>query len=114
MHAKRWAMSWWTAGLLRMHCHPPGAAAEVDHAMVCENAAKMTPIRYWALTGKKGMAECQRRADIMAVLLRLEISAVEVVVASILSSHRLKFPSRDRTSILMPDITSAIVLPLLR
>ena len=62
-----------------------GVAAEADHAMVCEKAAKMTQMRhdnranalrlvvstcscqstakprYRALAGKKGIVECQRR-----------------------------------------------------
>ena len=33
------------------------------------------------VTGKKVMVECQRRGDIVAVLPRLELSAVDVVVA---------------------------------
>ena len=71
--------------------------------MVCEKVAKMTQMRhddlanalrlvvsacscqsaaeprYRALAGKKGMVECQRRGDIVAVLPRL--AAVDVVVA---------------------------------
>ena len=73
--------------------------------MVCEKVAKMTQMRhnnlanalrlvvsagscqsaaeprYRALAGKKGMVECQRRGDIVAVLPRLELAAVDVVVA---------------------------------
>ena len=80
-------------------------AAEADHAVVCEKVAKMTQMRhdnlanalrlvvsaysyqsaaepcYRALAGKKGMVECQRRGDIVAVLPRLELAAVDVVVA---------------------------------
>ena len=37
--------------------------------------------RYRALAGKKGMVELQRRCDIVAVLPRLELAAVDVVVA---------------------------------
>ena len=37
--------------------------------------------RYRALAGKKGMVECHRRGDIVAVLPRLELEAVDVVVA---------------------------------
>ena len=81
--------------------------ADLDHTMVCEKVAKMTQMRhdnlanalrlvvsacscqsaaeprYGALAGKaaKGMVECQRRGDIMAVLPRLELAAVDVVVA---------------------------------
>ena len=79
-----------------------GVPAEADHAMVCEKVAKMTQMRpdnlanalrlvvstcsrqssaeprYRALAGKKGMVECQRRGDIVAVL--LELAAVDVVV----------------------------------
>ena len=82
-----------------------GDAAEADHAMVCEKVAKMTQMRHdnlatalrlvvsacscqsaaeprnRALAGKKGMVECQRRGDIVAVLPRLELAAVDVVVA---------------------------------
>ena len=73
--------------------------------MVCENIAKMTQMhhdnlasawhlvvsayscqseaepRYRALAGKKGMVKCQRRGDIVAVLPRFELAAVDVVVA---------------------------------
>ena len=41
----------------------------------------MAEPRYRALAGKKGMVECQRRGDIVAVLPRLELAAVDVVVA---------------------------------
>ena len=82
-----------------------GAAAEADHAMVCEKVAKMTQmrhdnlanasrlvlsacscqsaaeLRYRALACKKGIVECQRRGDIVAVLPRPELAAVDVVVA---------------------------------
>ena len=84
-----------------------GVAAEADHAMVCEKVVKMTQLqmrldtlaialrlvvsacschsaaepRYRALAGKKGMVECQFRGDIVAVLPRLELAAVDVVVA---------------------------------
>ena len=84
-----------------------GVAAEADHAMVCEKVAKMTQMhhdnlaksvrlvvstcscysaaepRYRALAGKKGMVECQRRGYIVAVLPRLELVAVDVVVAHV-------------------------------
>ena len=33
------------------------------------------------MAGKKGMVECQRRGDTVAVLPRLELAAVDVVVA---------------------------------
>ena len=80
-------------------------AAEADHAMVCEKVAKVTQMRHGNLAnalrlvvsacscqsaaeprgqaqaGKKGMFECQRRGDIVAVLPRLELAAVNVVVA---------------------------------
>ena len=82
-----------------------GVAAEADHAMVCEEVATMTQMRhdnlanalrlvvsacscqsaaeprYRALAGKKVMVECQRRGDIVAVLPRVELAAVDVVVA---------------------------------
>ena len=72
-----------------------GITAEEDHAMVCEKVAKMTQMRhdnlsnalrlvvfactrqsaaeprYRAVAGKKGMNECQRRGDIVAMLPRL-------------------------------------------
>ena len=37
--------------------------------------------RYRALAGKKGMVECQRRGDIVVALPRLELAAVDAVVA---------------------------------
>ena len=82
-----------------------GVAAEAGHAMVHEKVAKMTQMRhdcpanalclvvstcscesaaeprYRALASKKGMVERQRRADIVAVLPRLELASVDVVVA---------------------------------
>ena len=75
--------------------------------MVCEKVAKMTQMRhdnlantlrlvvsacscqsaaeprYRALDGKKGMVKCQRRGNIVAVLPRLELAAVDVVVAHV-------------------------------
>ena len=80
-----------------------GVAAEADHAMVCEKVAKMTQMRhdnlanalrlvfcacsfqsaaeprYRALVGNKGMVECQHRGNIVAVLPRLELAAVDMV-----------------------------------
>ena len=80
-----------------------GIAAEADHAMVCEKVAKMTQMRhdnlanalrlvfsacscqsaaeprYRALADKKGMVECQRQGDIVAVLPRLKVAAVDVL-----------------------------------
>ena len=47
-------------------------------ACCCQSAAEP---RYRALAGKKGMVECQRRGDIVAVLPRLELATVHVVVA---------------------------------
>ena len=82
-----------------------GVAATPDHAMVCKQVAKMTQMRhdhlahalrqvisaaslqsameprYRALAGKRGLVECNRRGDIVAVLPRLELAAVDVVVA---------------------------------
>ena len=63
--------------------------------MVCEKVAKMTLMRhnnlatafsaaeyrYRALAGKKGMVEYQRWGNIVAVLPRLELAAVDVMVA---------------------------------
>ena len=75
------------------------------YIMVCEKVAKITQIRHdnltnalhlvvsacsfqsapgprhQALAGRKGMFECQRLGDIVAVLPRLELAAVDVVVA---------------------------------
>ena len=82
--------------------------------MVCEKVAKMTQMRhdnlanalrlvvsacscqssaeprYRALAGKKGicMAECQRRGDTVAVLPRLELAAVDAVVAHAYASAK--------------------------
>ena len=82
-----------------------GIAGKADHALVCENVAKVSQMRhdilanasrqvvstctcqsaaepsYQALAGMKGMVECQRRGDIEAVLPRLRLAAVDVVVA---------------------------------
>ena len=82
-----------------------GVAAEADHANVCGKVAKMTQMGhdnlanalrlvvsacscrpaaepcYRALVGKKGMVEWQCRGDIVGVLPRLELAAVNVVVA---------------------------------
>ena len=82
-----------------------GVDAEADHAMVCEKVGKITQMRhdnltnalrlvvsacscqsaaeprYRAMASKKGMVECQRRGDIVAVLSRLELAAVDVAVA---------------------------------
>ena len=52
--------------------------SSVVSAGSCQSAAEP---RYRALAGKKGMVECQRRGDIVAVLPRLELAAVDVVVA---------------------------------
>ena len=82
-----------------------GVPAEADHAMVCEKVARMiqmrydnlanalrlvvsacscqsvAELRYRALAGKKSIVECQRRGDIVAVLPRYALAAVNVVVA---------------------------------
>ena len=50
----------------------------VVSACSCQSAAEP---RYRTLAGKKGMVECQRRGDIVAVLPRLDLAAVDVVVA---------------------------------
>ena len=50
----------------------------VVSAFDCQSAAEP---HYWALPGKKGMVEFQRRGDIVAVLPRLELAALDVVVA---------------------------------
>ena len=87
--------------------HLSSVAAEADHAMVCEKVPKMTQMRhdnlenalrlvvsscscqsaaeprYQVLAGKKGMIECKRRDDIVAVLPRLELAAMDVVVAHV-------------------------------
>ena len=49
-------------------------------ASACSCQSEAEP-RYRALGGKKGMVECQRRSDIVAMLPRLELAAVDVVVA---------------------------------
>ena len=46
----------------------------------CQSAAEP---RCGALAGKQGMVECQRRGDIVAVLPRHELAAVDVVVAHV-------------------------------
>ena len=82
-----------------------GDAAEADHAMVCNKGARMSQMRhdnlanalrlvisacscqlpaeprYSALSGKKGMGDCQCWGDIVAVLPRRDRAAVDVVVA---------------------------------
>ena len=93
------------------HVAPPpckcsaGVAAFPDHAMVCQKVAKSTQMRhdnlalalrlvasctgcqsaaeprYRALAGKQGMVKCQRRGDIVVVLPRLEMVAVDLVVS---------------------------------
>ena len=81
-----------------------GVAASPDHAMVCKKVAKMTQMRhdtlaealrlvishaslqsaleprYRAIAGGQGVVENNRRGDIVAVLPRLELAAVDVVV----------------------------------
>ena len=58
------------------HDNLANALRLVVSACRCQSAEP----RYRALAGKKGMVECQRRGDIVAVLLRLELAAVDVVV----------------------------------
>ena len=58
------------------HDNLANALRLVISACSCQSAAEP---RYRALAGKKGMVECQRRGDIVAVLLRLELAAVDVV-----------------------------------
>ena len=60
------------------HADLANALRLVVSACSCQSAAEP---RYRALAGKKGMIECQRRCDIVAVLPRLELAAVDVVVA---------------------------------
>ena len=60
---------------------PLGSAEYVSIAVSpcsCQAAAKP---RNRALAGKKGIVECQRRGDTVAVMPRLELAAVDVVVA---------------------------------
>ena len=67
-----------------LHCF-----LRLAHALYCPCAWSSLPAaatwaagpRYRALAGKKGMVERQRRCDIVAVLPRLELAAVDVVVA---------------------------------
>ena len=49
----------------------------VVSACSCQSAAAP---RYRALAGKKGMVECQRRGNIVPILPRLEVAAVDVEV----------------------------------
>ena len=60
------------------HDNLANALRLVVSACNCRPAAEP---RYRALAGKKGMVECQRRGDIVAVLPRLELAAVDVVVS---------------------------------
>ena len=69
----------WVAKMTQMrHDNLANALRLVVSACRCQSAAEP---RYRALVGKKGMVECQRRGDIVAVLPRLELAAVDVVVA---------------------------------
>ena len=56
------------------------ASSTSDMCRVYPRSAAAAEPRYRALAGKKGMVECQRRGDIVAVLPRLELAAVDVVV----------------------------------
>ena len=60
------------------HDNLANALCLVVFACSCQSTAEP---RYRALAGKKGMVECQRRGDVVAVLPRLELAAVDVVVA---------------------------------
>ena len=61
----------WLTGFSFFHC-----VASPFHSFVTTDAWSVH-----GLAGKKGMVECQRRGDIVAVLPRLELAAVNVVVA---------------------------------
>ena len=63
-----------------LHDNLANALRLVVSASSCQSVAEA---RYRALAGKKGMAECQRRGEIVADLLRLELTAVDVVVAHV-------------------------------
>ena len=60
------------------HDNLANALRLVVSACSCQSAAEP---RYRALAGKKAMVECKRRVDIVSVLPRLELAAVDVVVA---------------------------------
>ena len=60
------------------HDNLANALRLVVSACNCQSAAEP---RYRALAGKKGLEECQRRGDIVAVLPWLELAAADVVVA---------------------------------
>ena len=60
-----------------LHDNLANALRLVVSACSCQSAAEP---RYRALAGEKGMVECQRRGDIVAVLPRLELAAVDGVV----------------------------------
>ena len=60
------------------HDNLANALRVVVFACSCQSVAEP---RYRALAGKKGMVECQCRGDIVAVLPRRELAAVDVVVA---------------------------------
>ena len=62
----------------RMHDNRANALHLVVSACSCQTAAEA---RYRSPAGKMCMVECQRRGNIMAVLPRLELAAVDVVVA---------------------------------
>ena len=68
-------------------------------ACSCQSAAEP---RYRALATKKGMVECQRRGDIVAVLPRLELAAVDVVVyprhVDVLHGEGKIFPAATRNN----------------
>ena len=59
------------------HDNLANALRLVISACSCQLAAEL---RYQALAGKKGMVECQRRADIVTVLPRRELAALDFVV----------------------------------
>ena len=56
----------------------------VVSACSCQSAAEP---RYRALAGQKGIMECQRRGEIVAMMPRLEIAAVDVVVQAAAMSY---------------------------
>ena len=85
------------------HDNLANALRLVVSACSCQSAAEP---RYRALAGKKGMVECQRRGDIVAVLPRLELAAVDVVVAhASAKSYAAEAQEQRRRALLMTPST---------
>ena len=53
--------------------------ANALHLVVSACRRQLAPeARYWALGGQKGMVECQRRGDIVAVLRRVHLGCTRI------------------------------------